>query len=260
MSNELNNGSEIDPNRIGIKIKTFKTYIQSDDNNKLKFNGQNTLALFDTISAGDIKNDPLKDIKNKYLYEFIKRSYGYSKDSRLSKFNLLQGVTNEEKSLIYDTIKSNYSKFQLDEFDKDSVKYKIKHESENYAFDNLTDIVDGRYLEIFWIEKNKYGERYHFAEYQYKNSKWHSVDTSNLSCSRKTENGAGVENIHVPPDQTLYLMISDVLQSAQRIDSILNRIKRKVLCDRVIEIPPLKNMFTQKRSLASKKNVSKEEK
>lgn len=252
MSNDLNNGPEINPNRIGIKIKTFKTFIQSDYSNKVKFDGQHTLTLFDTISASDLKNDPLKDIENKYLCDFVKRSYGYSKDSRLSQFNLLKEMTSEEKSLIYSIIRDNYLKFQLDEFDKDSVKYKLKHESENYDLDNLTEIADGRYLEIFWIEKNKYGQRYHFAEYQYKNCKWHSVDTSHLSCTRKTENGAGVETIHVPLDQTLYLMISDVLQSSQRIDSILDRIKKsngKVLCDRIIEIQPLKKVFTQKSSL-----------
>ena len=228
-----------------VYIKTYKTYFHD---NKTMFVGARSTEIIDFIYGFDFLNHPFRN-EDKSTIKYIESAYCFSEpvydgnDSdkydreysfcKQKKYFLRSNISLEEKCYIYRIVINNLKNFKLYENIEDYETYKDKSLYNRFKkisillpdVSNLKNVQKGRYLDIFWRPSEK--EVRLRAEYYYDGKNWKEISVINLSDKRKVQNSSNGEYISIPSDKTCYFMLSDIKQSAKRLEEIREKIQNR---------------------------------
>lgn len=237
---------------IEVNVKTYKTYSHLKD---IQFIGQRDFSFLDTIWVGDLLENPFKGL-DEYTYEFITDAYNYhpiyeqrENEGYYVKNWQGQGITanqktydkthetnhdhhirtdltDEEKNRVYSIIIGMIDKFKGDEKNKQSIKYKLNHSTIiRPSKDGIKEIQKGRYLDIF--RRTPEDTVLLRAEYYFDGTNWCEVNIKDLKCNRKIDYSSASKTINVPANQIIYLMLSDIEQSPQRLEALRVKLEKQ---------------------------------
>ena len=135
-------------------------------------------------------------------------------------------LTDEEKNRVYSIIIGMIDKFKGDEKNKQSIKYKLNHSNIiRPSKDGIKEIQKGRYLDIF--RRTPEDTVLLRAEYYFDGTNWCEVNIKDLKCNRKIDYSSASKTINIPANQIIYLMLSDIEQSPQRLEALRMKLEKQ---------------------------------
>ncbi len=187
--------------------------------------------------SGEIYSHPTENLIADRSYKDMldyKPLYNKMKEAAEAKtYRLKSNITDVEKQLVFDIILEKVLNYNGNCADEKSLIYKFKKQIRKIikpSSNNIQNVKKGSYVDIFWqkpsfdnSKKNEIGLR---AEYYYDGNNWYPVSTLNLSDKRTHNTNSSEKGIKIPENYTCYIMLSDIKQSANRLEAMRKRLEK----------------------------------